>query len=88
MQMDKLKSLQKFTWDEVKVHNNPEDCWIVVEREVDGVKKGLILDVTEWAPNHPGGSIIYDGAGGVCTIMFWSYKQDGGWGSCGLQMYI
>jgi fatty acid desaturase len=73
MQMDKLKSLQKFTWDEVKVHNNPEDCWIVVEREVDGVKKGLILDVTEWAPNHPGGSIIYDGAGGDCTIMFWSY---------------
>lgn len=65
--------MKKYTWEEVKAHNHPSDCWIVVEREVDGVRKGLILDVTEWAPKHPGGSIIYDGAGGDCTIMFWSY---------------
>jgi len=71
--MEKCKELKKFSWDEVKVHNSPSDCWIVLEREVDGVKKGLILDVTEWAPKHPGGSILYDGAGGDCTIMFWSY---------------
>jgi len=69
----KLKELRKFSWDEVKTHNSPSDCWVVLEREVDGVKKGLILDITEWAPGHPGGSIIYDGAGGDCTIMFWSY---------------
>jgi len=71
--IEKLKNLKKFSWDEVKEHNSPSDCWIVIEREVEGEKKGLILDVTQWAPKHPGGSIIYDGAGGDCTIMFWSY---------------
>jgi len=68
-----LKDLRKFSWEEVKTHNNPADCWVVLEREVAGVKRGLILDITEWASKHPGGSIIYDGAGGDCTIMFWSY---------------
>jgi len=69
----KLKELKKYSWEEVKCHNSPADCWVVLEREVDGQKKGLILDITEWAPKHPGGSIILDGAGGDCTIMFWSY---------------
>jgi len=70
---DKLKDLKKFSWEEVNSHSTPSDCWVVIEREVAGVKKGLVLDITEWAPRHPGGSIIYDGAGGDCTIMFWSY---------------
>lgn len=69
----KLKDLKTFTWEEVQKHNRREDCWVVLEKEVDGRKKGLVLDVTEWAPNHPGGTILYDGAGGDCTIMFWSY---------------
>lgn len=73
MSNDKFKNLKKFNWDEVKVHNKQSDCWVVIEREIEGEKKGLILDITQWAPNHPGGSMIYDGAGGDCTIMFWSY---------------
>lgn len=67
------KVLQKFTWEEVKKHNTRADCWIVLERVVDGEKKGLVLDVTDWARRHPGGSIIYDGIGGDCTVMFWTY---------------
>jgi len=67
------KILKKYSWEEVKAHNCASDCWVVLEREVDGVKKGLVLDITEWAPRHPGGDILYDGAGGDVTIMFWSY---------------
>jgi acyl-lipid (8-3)-desaturase len=69
----KIKDLKRYGWDEVKKHNHRADCWVVVERVVDGVKKGIILDITQWAPRHPGGSIIYDGAGGDCTVMFWCY---------------
>ena len=32
----------------VLLHNNPEDCWIVVEDEV--------WDVTEFIEEHPGGA--------------------------------
>jgi len=67
------KQLRKFTWEEVKQHKYPHDCWVVLQKEVEGVKKGIVLDVTSWVPKHPGGDIIYDGAGGDCTIQFWSY---------------
>jgi hypothetical protein len=33
--------------EEISKHNTPEDCWIVVE--------GKIWDITEFAPEHPGG---------------------------------
>jgi len=71
--MEGKKQLQKYTWEEVKQHKYPHDCWVVVQREIDGQKKGIVLDVTSWVPKHPGGDIIYDGAGGDCTIQFWSY---------------
>lgn len=70
---DHTKALRKYTWEEVKKHNTRADCWIVLERVVGGEKKGLVLDITEWAPRHPGGGIVYDGIGGDCTVMFWSY---------------
>lgn len=68
-----MTELKQYTWEEVKKHTTREDCWVVVEREIDGKKKGIVLDITHWAPKHPGGSIIYDGAGGDCTVMFWCY---------------
>ncbi len=33
---------------DVLQHNNPGDCWIVIEDEV--------WDVTKFAPEHPGGA--------------------------------
>lgn len=40
--------LKKYSWEEVQQHKYPHDCWVVVERKVEGCKKGLILDVTDW----------------------------------------
>lgn len=56
---------KEYFWDEVIKHDKPEDCWIVVH--------GKVYDVTEWVPKHPGGKVIYDGAGGDCTGVWESY---------------
>eukprot|EP00743_Colponemidia_sp_Colp-15_P001945 GILK01002117.1.p1 GENE.GILK01002117.1~~GILK01002117.1.p1 ORF type:complete len:685 (+),score=76.20 GILK01002117.1:99-2057(+) len=54
-----------YTWEDVTKHDKPEDCWVVIH--------GKVYDLTEWVPLHPGGSVIYDGAGGDCTSMWESY---------------
>jgi fatty acid desaturase len=54
-----------YGWSEVVKHDKPEDCWIVVH--------GKVYDVTEWVPKHPGGKVIYDGAGGDCSAVWESY---------------
>ncbi|KAF2766415.1 hypothetical protein EJ03DRAFT_278165 [Teratosphaeria nubilosa] len=42
--------------EEISQHNTPEDCWIVVD--------GKIWDITDFAPEHPGGGeIIWKHAG-------------------------
>ena len=33
--------------EEIKRHNSPDDCWIVVD--------GKVWDITDFAPEHPGG---------------------------------
>jgi cytochrome b involved in lipid metabolism len=33
--------------EEISKHKTPEDCWIVVD--------GNVWDITEFAPEHPGG---------------------------------
>ena len=33
--------------EEIKTHNSPDDCWIVVD--------GKVWDITDFAPEHPGG---------------------------------
>ncbi|KAI9835712.1 MAG: hypothetical protein M1819_001889 [Sarea resinae] len=38
---------QEFSMEEVKKHNKKEDLWIVV--------KGVVMDVTNWVDEHPGG---------------------------------
>jgi len=54
-----------FTWAEIIKHDRPGDCWIVVH--------GKVYDLTNFVASHPGGPMIYDGAGGDCTSMWESY---------------
>ena len=53
-----LGTYKLYTWDEVVKHDKVHDCWLVIH--------GKVYDVTEWVPHHPGGKLIYDGAGGDC----------------------
>lgn len=51
-----------YSWSEVAKHNTREDAWLVI--------KGNVYDVTKFAPDHPGGSIIYNYAGTDVTDQF------------------
>ena len=51
-----------YTIEDVKQHNTQSDCWTVYE--------GLVYDMTEYAPRHPGGAKIFAGKGKDCTEMF------------------
>lgn len=74
---EKLTELQKvkrnpngykgnyYTWEEIIEHDKRSDCWVVIHSKV--------YDLTDFVPKHPGGEIIYDGAGGDCTPMWESY---------------
>lgn len=65
LKVRKHSGYKLFTWDEVVKHDKWNDCWLVIH--------GKVYDVTSWVPNHPGGKIIYDGAGGDCTGVWQSY---------------
>lgn len=41
--------------EEVAKHNTKDDCWTVY--------KGIVYDVTDYAPAHPGGMKIFAGKG-------------------------
>jgi cytochrome b involved in lipid metabolism len=38
---------KEFTLEEVAKHNRKEDLWVVV--------KGVVMDLTDWLDEHPGG---------------------------------
>merc|ERR1712190_582903 len=51
------------SWEEIKKHDKPNDCWVVYE--------GTVYDVTEFVPNHPGGAAIWWQSGGRdITILY------------------
>ncbi|KAK5116686.1 hypothetical protein LTR62_007360 [Meristemomyces frigidus] len=51
------------TVEEIRKHNTPEDCWIVVD--------GNVWDITDFAPQHPGGGqIIWKHAGRDATTSY------------------
>eukprot|EP01017_Pseudomicrothorax_dubius_P033835 TRINITY_DN4570_c0_g1_i2.p1 TRINITY_DN4570_c0_g1~~TRINITY_DN4570_c0_g1_i2.p1 ORF type:complete len:631 (-),score=136.61 TRINITY_DN4570_c0_g1_i2:315-2207(-) len=56
---------KKYAWAEIVKHDKHDDCWIVIH--------GKVYDISQFAKQHPGGSMIFDGAGGDCTSMFESY---------------
>jgi cytochrome b involved in lipid metabolism len=51
--------------EEVAKHNTKDDCWTVY--------KGIVYDVTDYAPCHPGGMKIFAGKGQDCTEVFDKY---------------
>lgn len=42
--------LRLYTFEEVQAANVAGSCWLILD--------GMILDVTRWLPEHPGGSTI------------------------------
>ena len=51
-----------YTAEEVAKHASKTDCWTI--------HKNKIYDITEYAKVHPGGKVIYQGAGTDCTALF------------------
>ncbi|KAK9379306.1 FAD binding domain-containing protein [Kockiozyma suomiensis] len=59
----------EFTVDDVKKHNKKDDCWVIV--------KGLVMDVTSFLPDHPGGvNAIVNFAGRDATEEFEMLHED------------
>ncbi|KAJ9455668.1 Cytochrome b2 [Diplonema papillatum] len=51
------------SWDEVKEHNKPDDCWMII--------CGKVFDLTNFASEHPGGAgVVTDQAGKNATDPF------------------
>ena len=57
-----IDSLPTISMEEVPKHKKREDCWTVVD--------GLVYDVTDYIPFHPGGKKILLGAGKESSEMF------------------
>ncbi|MCW9030658.1 MAG: fatty acid desaturase, partial [Gammaproteobacteria bacterium] len=63
-QKNKRDNLKEFSWDEIKKHNNQNDCWLVIDQ--------LVFDVTQWVQKHPGGNVLTILAGEDATAMYYS----------------
>mmetsp|Transcript_43983 Transcript_43983/g.71559 ORF Transcript_43983/g.71559 Transcript_43983/m.71559 type:complete len:449 (+) Transcript_43983:188-1534(+) len=57
----------QFTVEEVKRHNTPKDCWVIIHEKV--------YDVTEFFPMHPGGQVLLTAAGGDATEVFSAFHS-------------
>ena len=58
----RLEKLPFICMEEVQKHNSKDDIWTVVD--------GVVYDVTQYVPLHPGGKKILLGAGKESTKMF------------------
>ena len=56
--------LQELSWNEIKQHNNQDNCWIVIDR--------FVYDITPWNQLHPGGNVLNTLAGEDSTAMYYS----------------
>ncbi len=57
-------NIQKLSWEEIKKHNNQNDCWIVIDQ--------FVYDITPWIKQHPGGNVLTILAGEDSTAMYYS----------------
>lgn len=61
---------KEFTMEEVAKHNKKDDLWLVV--------KGIVLDVTNWLDEHPGGpQALFSHMGKDCSEEFEMLHDDG-----------
>ncbi|XP_041374724.1 acyl-CoA 6-desaturase-like [Gigantopelta aegis] len=64
-----VKKYNVYTWDEVKLHNKPDDKWLVID--------GKVYDITSWAKKHPGGAkVISHYAGEDATDAWVAFHND------------
>jgi len=58
------KDLKKsgFSIEDIKKHNNENDCWLLID--------GRVYDVTSYVEKHPGGKVIADYCGKDATEAF------------------
>eukprot|EP00448_Togula_jolla_P023670 CAMPEP_0170584128 /NCGR_PEP_ID=MMETSP0224-20130122/8522_1 /TAXON_ID=285029 /ORGANISM="Togula jolla, Strain CCCM 725" /LENGTH=484 /DNA_ID=CAMNT_0010907539 /DNA_START=54 /DNA_END=1508 /DNA_ORIENTATION=+ len=61
------RDFKDIKWVEVVSHNTPDDAWLVVD--------DVVLDVTAFAPHHPGGSIILKFAGTDASDQFAAFHR-------------
>ncbi|KAL2621888.1 hypothetical protein R1flu_002093 [Riccia fluitans] len=61
------------TREEVAKHNNPRDCWIIIN--------GKVYDVTTFGKTHPGGPVIFTQAGRDGTDAFKLFHPPKAWQS-------
>ena len=58
----------QFAWNDIKSHNKHDDLWVVV--------RGMVLNVTDFLPSHPGGPAIMQGAEGTdAESLFTQFHQ-------------
>nr|ACU65462.1 fatty acid desaturase 3 transcription variant 3 [Papio anubis] len=61
--------LPTFSWEQIRVHDQPGDKWLVIERRV--------YDISRWAQRHPGGSRLIGHHGAEdATDAFRAFHQD------------
>lgn len=59
-------SPRQITWQELSLHNKPDDAWIGID--------GKVYDITQWMDRHPGGRDVLEMvAGREATHLFESY---------------
>jgi len=58
------------TKEQVALHDKSSDCWTIVE--------GVVYDITEYVPKHPGGDEILKACGADGTTLFTERKTASG----------
>lgn len=51
-----MEAPRRLSPDDVAMHNTPDDCWITLN--------GLVYDVTQYLPRHPGGAGMFESVAG------------------------
>lgn len=61
---------QNIPWEEIRIHNKPHDCWMVL--------RGIVYNISPYLPYHPGGMEIFTSAnvlGNDGTKLFDKYHK-------------
>ncbi|CAK9027333.1 Delta(8)-fatty-acid desaturase (Delta(8)-sphingolipid desaturase) (Sphingolipid 8-(E/Z)-desaturase) [Durusdinium trenchii] len=58
---------REWSWEEVEKHTSTEDAWLVID--------GRVYDVTDFAPRHPGGPVIFKFVGVDASDQFAAFHR-------------